>query len=85
MELFDVKVSANGEITIPLEVSRRIGLEAGGIVQFRTEADGRIRVLAKKRSIEALKGLAPRPEVTIDVDAAIALETARRNQPQRSD
>jgi AbrB family looped-hinge helix DNA binding protein len=80
MELFDAKISAVGKMTIPPEVRRLIGLEAGGMVQFRAEADGRVFVLAKKRSIKSLKGLVAKRSSTVDVDAAIKSEVAKRNR-----
>ncbi|MGB8817040.1 MAG: AbrB/MazE/SpoVT family DNA-binding domain-containing protein [Rhizobiaceae bacterium] len=80
MGLFDAKTSAKGQVTVPVEVRRLIGLEAGGKVQFKTDADGRVYVTAKKRSIKALKGLFPRPPSPIDVDAAISSEVMRRNK-----
>ena len=83
MGLFDAKASAKGQVTVPVEVRRMIGLEAGGKVQFQTDADGRVFVTAKKRSIKALRGLVPRPDATVDVEAAISAETARRNRPGR--
>ena len=80
MELFDAKTSAKGQVTVPAEIRRLIGLEAGGKIQFQAETDGRVYVLAKKRSIKALKGLVARPGATVDVKAAISLEVARRNR-----
>jgi AbrB family looped-hinge helix DNA binding protein len=81
MGLFDAKTSLKGQVTVPVEVRRLIGLEAGGKVQFQTEADGRVYVTAKKRSIKGLRGLVPRPPETVDVDAAIATAVLKRNRP----
>ena len=85
MGLFDAKSSLKGQVTVPAEVRRLIGLEAGGKVQFQTDADGRVFVTAKKRSIKALRGLVSRPDDTVDVDAAILAETAMRNRPGTGD
>jgi antitoxin PrlF len=79
--LFDAKTSAKGQVTVPVEVRRLIGLEAGGKVQFLTDADGRVYVTAKKRSIKALRGLVSSPESTVAIKTAISAETARRNRP----
>lgn len=59
--------------------------EAGGRVQFHADAEDLVQMLPKKRSIKTLKGLFPRPEVTVDVNAAIRAETARRNCPGNAD
>jgi antitoxin PrlF len=81
MGLFDAKTSLKGQVTVPAEVRRLIGLEAGGKIQFQAEADGRVYLLAKKRSIKGLRGLVPPPPETVDVKAAIMSEVLRRNQP----
>ena len=80
MGLFDAKTSSKGQVTVPVEVRRLIGLEAGGKIQFQSDADGRVYVTAKKRSIKALKGLFPQPSSPVDVDAAITSEVTRRNK-----
>jgi AbrB family looped-hinge helix DNA binding protein len=80
MEFFDAKISAKGKVTIPLELRRGIGLEAGGMVQFRVEADGRVFVLAKKRSIKALKGLVAAPHAVVNVKVAVSSDVAERNR-----
>lgn len=85
MGLFDAKTSLKGQVTVPAEVRRIIGLEAGGKVQFQTEADGRVYVTAKKRSIKALRGLVPQNSSTVDVEAAISAEVARRNRAGHRD
>jgi len=81
MGLFDAKASSKGQITVPAEVRDLIGLKPGGKVQFRTHADGRVEIVAKKRSIKGLKGLFAKPQKPIDVDKAISTEVRRRNQP----
>lgn len=80
MGLFDAKTSAKGQVTVPVEVRRLIGLEAGGKVQFQTDSEGRVYLTAKKRSIKALKGLVARPPSPVDVDAAISSAVMRRNR-----
>ena len=80
MGLFDAKTSSKGQVTVPVEVRRLIGLEAGGKIQFQTDADGRVYVTAKKRSIKALKGLFPQASSPVDVDAAISSAVMARNK-----
>lgn len=81
MGLFDAKTSSKGQVTVPVEVRRLIGLEAGGKVQFQTDSEGRVYLTAKKRSIKALKGLVPKPPEAINIDAAIAAAVSKRNRP----
>jgi AbrB family looped-hinge helix DNA binding protein len=80
MGLFDAKTSSKGQVTVPVEVRRLIGLEAGGKVQFQTDAEGRVYVTAKKRSIKGLKGLFLQPSSPVDVDAAISSAVMERNK-----
>lgn len=80
MASFDAKISPKGQLTVPVEVRRLIGLEAGGVVQFQTDDEGRVILSAKKRSIMALKGLFPKPSSPVDVDEAITL-AVMREQP----
>lgn len=82
MGLFDAKSSLKGQVTVPVEVRKLIGLEAGGKIQFQTESDGRVYVKAKKRSIKSLRGLVPPPPAPVDVDAAIEAQTARKSLTQ---
>ena len=85
MGLFDAKTSHKGQVTVPVGVRQLIGLEAGGKVQFQVDAAGKVTVIAKKRSIRALKGLVPRPEAVVDVKAVISAEVARRNRSGRDE
>lgn len=74
------KVTAKGQITLPLDVRRALGVEAGDRVEFVIE-NGRVAVHAATHDVRELKGLvAPRPEgpVSIDeMDAAIESEAGR--------
>jgi AbrB family looped-hinge helix DNA binding protein len=85
MGLIDAKTSSKGQVTVPVEVRRLIGLEAGGKVQFQTDGEGRVYLTAKKRSIKALKGLVARPKTTVDVKAAISAEVTMRNRSRAND
>lgn len=49
------KVTSKGQITIPVEVRRALGLEAGSKVRFFTQEDGSF-VLKRVRSLMELEG-----------------------------
>ena len=50
-------VTSKGQITIPVEVRRELGLHAGSRVDFVRNNDGRFEIRPKTGSIQALKGM----------------------------
>lgn len=68
-------VTSKGQITIPVEVRKALGVKPGSRVNFvRTEA-GVYELVAETRSISSLRGIVPRPArpVTVEeMDTAIA-------------
>jgi AbrB family looped-hinge helix DNA binding protein len=81
MGIFDAKTSTKGQVTVPAEVRKLLGLEPGGKLQFRTTEEGKVEIVAKKRGIAHLKGIFARPSEPIDIDAEIAAEVWERNYP----
>ena len=68
------KLTSKGQLTVPKEVRRLLGLRTGDHVAFNVQDDGTVSVEAEKRSLVRLRGLL-RPKVggvTIeDMNAAI--------------
>ncbi len=58
-------ITSKGQVTIPVEVRRHLGLKQGDKVVFVLEPEGRVRLMAPKYpTIESLRGIAgtlPRP------------------------
>jgi AbrB family looped-hinge helix DNA binding protein len=81
MTIYNVKISQKGQVTIPTEVRKLIGLEPGGRVQFITTETGKVEVVAKKRGIGHLTGIFDRPSGPIDIDTEIQEEVWERNRP----
>ncbi|HEY0292158.1 MAG TPA: AbrB/MazE/SpoVT family DNA-binding domain-containing protein [Hansschlegelia sp.] len=77
MGRFDAKTSVKGQTTIPVEVRRALGLQPGGRVQFITDENGTVRLIAKTDTLRHLKGLFGPLAEPLDIDAAIE-ETVRR-------
>ncbi len=68
-------VTSKGQVTIPAEVRRRLGLHAGSRLTFVPNESGGFEVHAETGSIRDLEGClpAPRGPVSIeDMNAAIA-------------
>lgn len=82
MGIFDATTSQKGQVTVPAEVRRILGLKPGGKLQFRTSEEGKVEIVAKKRGIAHLKGIFARPSAPIDIDAEIEAEVWERNLPR---
>ena len=62
------KVTTKGQITIPLEVRHKLGLDAGDRVQFVESETGGFEIVPATGSVAALKG------IVLPVGHAITLE-----------
>jgi len=72
-------VTSKGQITIPAEVRRELGLKSGSRVNFIRTHDGAYELVPATGSVSALKGFirAPVVPVTLEqMDAAIAAGAA---------
>ncbi|KAF0179732.1 MAG: AbrB/MazE/SpoVT family DNA-binding domain-containing protein [Hyphomonadaceae bacterium] len=81
-------LTSKGQITLPADVRRSLGLNAGDKVMFIEERDGKWRLLAKNLPASALKGIVPKPEKPVsleDMEEAIAEGWLRRSRPDRSE
>jgi AbrB family looped-hinge helix DNA binding protein len=80
----NARSSLKGQVTIPAEIRRQIGLAPGGILRFRLEDDGSVKITAKKHGAHGLKGIFPKPEHPINDDEEIMEAVWDRNRPDRS-
>jgi AbrB family looped-hinge helix DNA binding protein len=68
-------VTSKGQVTLPVEVRRRLGISAGTRLEFTVKDDDRLEVVRVGGSIRDVKGLLPRPRRTLslqDMETAIA-------------
>ena len=84
MGIYNASTSLKGQVTVPAEVRKIMGLEPGGRLQFRTGEDGTVTVVAKRRGARGLKGIFGQPDAPIDVEAEIMKEVWQRNRPGAS-
>jgi AbrB family looped-hinge helix DNA binding protein len=84
MGYLNAKSSLKGQVTIPSEVRKTIGLAPGGILRFRIEDDGSVRIAAKKHGAHGLKGIFPRPAKPLNDDEEIMETVWERNRPDRA-
>ncbi len=82
---YEVTVTSQGQVTIPKELRRRLGVTAGGKLRFMLEADDRVVVRPVDLSIQRLFGILgkpPRSATLEDIDEGIgraAVERYRRS------
>ena len=70
-----VTVTSKGQVTLPAETRRKLGIHAGTKLEFIIKGDDRLEVLRAGGSIRDLKGVLPRPRRPLslaEMDEAIA-------------
>lgn len=60
-------VSSKGQVVIPGDVRKRLGLVQGSVLRFVLDADG-VRLLPAAGDVRRLKGRLPRPAAPVTVD-----------------
>ena len=60
-------VSSKGQVVIPGDVRKRLGLVQGSVLRFVLDADS-VRLLPAAGDVRRLKGRLPRPETPVSVD-----------------
>lgn len=60
-------VSSKGQVVIPGDVRKRLGLTQGSVLRFVLDADG-VRLLPAAGDIRRLKGRLARPKKPVSVD-----------------
>lgn len=61
-------VTAKGQVTIPAEARRRLGITAGTRLEFLVTDDGRLEVIPRSGSVRSLKGMLPPPEHVLSLE-----------------
>lgn len=78
-----VTVSSKGQVTLPAEARRQLGIRAGTKLEVVVTHDGRIEIVKVGGSLRDLKGLLPRPKRALtlaEMDEAIAAGARDRNR-----
>lgn len=74
-------ITTKGQVTIPVDVRRRLGVNPGDRIEFVGQDDGTFAIRPATTDVRALKGMLRKPArpVTIeDMNAAIAARGAGR-------
>ena len=68
-------VTSKGQVTLPAEARRRLGIRAGSKLEFIVRGDDRLEVVCVGGSVRDLKGALGKPKRTLslaEMDEAIA-------------
>jgi AbrB family looped-hinge helix DNA binding protein len=79
-------VTSKGQITIPVEVRQRLGLDTGHRVDFVEIADGQYALVAATVDIRSLRGIVGKPSKPVgieDMNRAIRERAAGRRPAGR--
>ncbi|WP_281803414.1 AbrB/MazE/SpoVT family DNA-binding domain-containing protein [Methylocystis echinoides] len=74
-------VTSKGQITLPAEVRRALGLDSGDAITFEPAGEGAFIIRHEVGDIRALKGAVPAPAKPVslsEMDAAIRARAGRR-------
>jgi antitoxin PrlF len=66
-------VTSKGQVTLPADVRRRLGIDVPGKIAFVLEPDGSVMLRPVRLTLESVKGSVPAlPNETADLEAEIA-------------
>jgi antitoxin PrlF len=75
-----VTVSSKGQVTLPAEARRRLGIRAGTQLEFIVRDDDRLEVIKVGGSVRDLKGMLAKPRRRLslqEMDRAVAAGARR--------
>ena len=78
-------VSSNGQIALPADVRKRLGLIKGSVVRFVFDDDAGVRLRPRAGDVRRLKGRLPAPAAPVGVEAmnrTVARRRAASLQPE---
>lgn len=84
MGRFDAKTSQKGQVTIPIEARKALGLPPGGAVQFIVGDDGKVSIVAKHSDLSHLRGIFGKSAKPVDIEEAVMETLAEKSALSRS-
>ena len=61
-------LTSKGQLTLPVSIRKKLHLKPGDKIELFTRNDGHIEGIPVRQSINALKGLLPKPEKAVSLD-----------------
>jgi antitoxin PrlF len=72
-------VTSKGQVTLPVEARRRLGLKPGSRLEIVVTDDDRLEAIPVAESLSSLKGMVPRPRKKLSLaDMEKAIGQGRR-------
>jgi len=68
-----VRVTQKGQVTIPLEIRKALGIHAGSEVQFKLDEDGARLVVGRHRAEDGIARMRGAGDVDLSTDEILAL------------
>ena len=65
----EATITSKGQITLPKSLRDQLHLHTGDRVVFVTAEDGSVHLIPKHSSVKDLKGMLPRPEQPVTLEA----------------
>jgi antitoxin PrlF len=62
-------LTSKGQTTIPAAIRDFLNLQTGDRLEFITQEDGKVMLVPATEDVAALKGLLPKPEKTVSLEA----------------
>ena len=61
-------LTSKGQVTLPAAARRQLGLKPGAKLEVLVTEDGRLEVIPLSESVQALKGMVPKPAKPLSLD-----------------
>ncbi len=61
-------LTSKGQMTLPVEIRKKLGLKAGDKLDLYLREDGRVEMIPLSKSIQSLKSILPRPKKTLSLE-----------------
>ena len=61
-------LTSKGQVTLPAAARRQLGLKPGARLEVLVTEDGRLEVIPLSESVQALKGMVPKPSKALSLE-----------------
>lgn len=61
-------ITSKGQMTLPIEIRRKLGLKTGDKLDLYLRDDGRVEMIPLSKSIQSLKGILSKPKRRLSLE-----------------